>query len=233
MNTVANLLHALVDFVLPQDCILCDQETPHSLLCDTCFEYLPIVRPPICCRCGRPIELNGVCAYCHDHCLLDHGRAWLCFVPPVNTLIHHFKYRKKTILATLLGRAMASIILADGVLQQADMIVPIPLFWFKRFNRGYNQSSLLCNVISANTGLPQHPALKRNRYTQTQTKLSETARQRNIKGAFSIISDRIEDKRIILVDDVMTTGATMNECARVLKQAGAAAIYSCVAAITP
>jgi ComF family protein len=155
------------------------------------------------------------------------------FVPPVNTLIHHFKYGQKTHLATLLGRAMALIILNDNVLYHADMIVPVPLFWLKRLKRGYNQSSLLCGVISENTGLPTITALKRTRYTRTQTKLSDKARKTNIKNAFSIACGCIKDKKVILVDDVMTTGATMNECARILKQAGATAVYSCVAAITP
>jgi ComF family protein len=183
--------------------------------------------------CGRPVKTHDVCGYCRDGSWFDHGRAWLYFIPPVNTLIHHFKYRRKKILATLLGRAMASLILADSRLQQADVIAPIPLFWMKRLNRGYNQSSLLCDVIASNTRLPQQEVLKRVRYTRTQTKLSDAARQKNIRGAFSLCSDGIKDRKVILVDDVMTTGATMNECARMLKQAGATAVYSCVAAITP
>lgn len=127
---------------------------------------------------------------------------------------------------------MSTIILSDTVLQQADMIIPVPLFWLKQLNRGYNQSSVLCKVISVNTGLPHYAALRRMRYTKTQTKLSDTARKANIKGAFSIAGSCVENKKVILIDDVLTTGATVNECAQILKQAGAAEVYSCVAAIT-
>jgi competence protein ComFC len=165
--------------------------------------------------------------------MIDHGRAWLSFIPPANTLIHHFKYRKKTGLATMLGRAMALIIRADPVLQTADMIAPIPLHWSKQLRRGYNQSLLLARSIAHNTGLTLLDVLKRTRRTKSQTKLTDNLRRENITGAFSVRLNNIANKRVLLIDDVLTTGATMNECARVLKQAGAAAVYSCVAAITP
>ena len=233
MNPASQFFNNLIDFVFPQECILCSKETARSLVCRTCHEYLPAVHSPVCRTCGRPVRTHDVCAYCRNGSWLDHGRAWLYFIPPVNTLIHHFKYRGKKVLATLLGRAMASIIRADTLLQEADMIVPVPLFWLKHLHRGYNQSTLLCKVISANTMLPQQAALKRTRYTRTQTKLSDAARHKNIEDAFLPRSDDIKDKKVILIDDVLTTGATMNECARILKQAGATAVYSCVAAITP
>jgi len=171
--------------------------------------------------------------YCRFDRSIDYGRAWLCFVPPVNKLIHHFKYRKKTHLATLFGRALASIIMSDPVLHTADILVPVPLFWFKRLYRGYNQSILLANVISTNTGLAQENVLKRIRHTRTQTRLSEQARRENIVGAFSSTNQSLHNKTVLLIDDVLTTGATVNECARILKQAGASKVYSCVAAITP
>lgn len=219
--------------MLPQDCILCNQETPHILICSTCLDYLPHVKPPFCCICGRPTDATRLCLYCQSNSWLDYGRAWLCFVPPVNILIHHFKYRQKTHVATLLGRAMASMILTDPVLQHADIIAPVPLFWLKRLYRGYNQSFLLARVISKNTGLYQANLLKRIRYTRTQTRLSEQARHKNIANAFSLAMPCVENKCVLLIDDVMTTGATINECAKILKDAGAKEVYSCVAAITP
>jgi competence protein ComFC len=233
LNIISKFFNTLADFILPQDCILCGKETPGSLMCDVCLEYLPAVRSPFCYICGRPASDKNLCRYCSSNTSLDHGRAWLCFIPPVNTLIHHYKYRKKTRLATILGRAMATIIQSDQLLQQADMIAPIPLFWFKRLHRGYNQASILCDVIAANTHIPQHNILRRTRYTRTQTQLLDKHRRRNVTGAFTVTTDNIAHKKVLLIDDVLTTGATANECARVLKQAGAAEVYTCVAAITP
>lgn len=128
---------------------------------------------------------------------------------------------------------MALIVQADPVLREADVIAPIPLHWFKRLRRGYNQSSLLAQVVADNTGIALRTVLKRIRHTMSQTRLIDTVRQDNVAGAFTITENNIENKCVLLIDDVLTTGATMNECARVLKQAGAAAVYSCVAAITP
>lgn len=128
---------------------------------------------------------------------------------------------------------MASIIQTDPLLKEADIVTPVPLHWFKRLRRGYNQSSLLARVVADNTGITVRNVLKRKRYTKSQTQLTDTIRRENVFGAFTIEENEVKNKRILLVDDVLTTGATMNECARILKQAGAAAVYSCVAAITP
>lgn len=128
---------------------------------------------------------------------------------------------------------MAALVNADHALAHADVIAPVPLFWWKHMRRGYNQAALLANIISQDTGISTQPMLKRVKNTRTQTRLDTKARQDNVHNAFVTCAADIKDKKIILVDDVLTTGVTINECARVLKQAGAAEIYSCVAAITP
>lgn len=155
------------------------------------------------------------------------------FIPPVDKIIHHFKYRKKTKLAILLGRAMASIIKSDYFLKDVDIIVPVPLFWWKNLRRGYNQAALLSEIISQECDIKINDIMRRIKNTKSQTKLDEQARRKNVLNAFALKSNTIENKKIILIDDVMTTGATINECARVLKNAGAKEVYSCVAAITP
>ncbi len=155
------------------------------------------------------------------------------FIPPYDKIIHHFKYRKKTKLAILLGRAMASIIKSDYFLKDVDIIVPVPLFWWKNLRRGYNQAALLSEIISQECDIKINDIMRRIKNTKSQTKLDEQARRKNVLNAFALKSNTIENKKIILIDDVMTTGATINECARVLKNAGAKEVYSCVAAITP
>jgi len=133
----------------------------------------------------------------------------------------------------MLGRGMANIILADHQLKKAEKIIPVPLFWTKFLKRGYNQAALLAKTISRECNMEYADILKRIKDTKTQTRLSTEARRKNVYGAFMLKSGEVEGKNVLLIDDVMTTGATINECARVLKQAGAKEVYSCVAAITP
>ena len=128
---------------------------------------------------------------------------------------------------------MATIIRSDYVLKNADLIIPVPLFWWKRLRRGYNQASLLSMITSKETGIRAKNILKRVKNTKTQTRLSESEREKNVTNAFAVCTNGIRNKKVMLIDDVLTTGATLNECARVLKEHGAAEVYSCVAAITP
>lgn len=127
---------------------------------------------------------------------------------------------------------MATIIQSDHHLKRADSIVPVPLFWWKRLRRGYDQAALLSATVSQELGIPI-TSIRRTKNTKTQTRLDEQKRRENVMNAFTVRTDRVKDKSVLLIDDVLTTGATMNECARVLKQAGAKRVYSCVAAITP
>ncbi|MBE0432429.1 ComF family protein [candidate division WOR-3 bacterium] len=233
MISFSDILKAGFDFILPHTCIICSEELERGMICDNCLEYLPLVNPPLCPACGRPAANAAHCTFCRDRDALDHGRAWMLFVPPSDAVIHHFKYRRKTRLAHLLGRAMAGIVKADFVLSQSDVVASIPLFWLKKIRRGYNQSAILAQIISTETGIEHRDLLKRIRNTRTQTRLSEEHRRQNVLNAFAVCGDGVQDKKILLIDDVLTTGATLKECYRVLKQAGAAEVYSCVAAITP
>lgn len=230
---VSDYVHTALDFLLPHMCLLCETETTDGLVCNNCLDYLPVVTSPVCHRCGRPVKHGAMCRLCKRVSVLDHGRAWMLFIPPSDKLIHHFKYRKNTKLAQLLGRAMATLIRTDHVLKRADMIMPVPLFWWKKLRRGYNQAVLLTHVISQETNIKAQNTLSRIKNTKTQTRLTERERRNNVKNAFTVQANDIEDKRILLIDDVLTTGATIQECARVLKNAGAREVYSCVAAITP
>jgi ComF family protein len=233
LNLFPTILKSGLDFLLPQMCLLCNKEIEKGMICDNCLNYLPLVEPPVCRHCGRPITKGTICEICRESTALDRGRAWLLFVPPTDRLIHHFKYRKNSRLAQMLGRAMAALVSADHTLAHADLITFVPLFWWKHLRRGYNQASLLARLIGQETGISVQPILKRVRNTRTQTRLNTKARQKNVRNAFAVHGTGIRERKVILVDDVLTTGATINECARVLKEAGAAEVYSCVAAITP
>jgi len=233
LNRLLAVLKSGLDFMLPQMCLLCDKEIEKGMICDNCLDYLPLVKPPVCHRCGRPTSSGTVCYFCRNDSALDHGRAWMLFVPPSDKMIYHFKYRSKTRLAHILGRAMAALIQTDHKQRQADTIVPVPLHWWKQLRRGYNQAALLARIISQETGIIRQNKLKRVKNTRSQTRMNEHERQENVLKAFTVSANGIKNKKVILVDDVLTTGATMNECARVLKERGATEVYSCVASITP
>jgi competence protein ComFC len=155
------------------------------------------------------------------------------FIPPVDTVTHFYKYRKMIILTKLIGRGMAQVIVSDFFLKKSDVIVPVPLFWWKKLKRGYNQAALLAEVVGDECRIEVKHSLRRVKNTKTQTKLNEESRKENVSNAFEVNDGMIKDKIVLLIDDVLTTGATLNECARVLKEAGAKKVYSCVAAIAP
>jgi competence protein ComFC len=136
-------------------------------------------------------------------------------------------------LSQLIGRGMANVILSDFFLKKSDVIAPVPLFWWKRLRRGYNQSQLLADVVGSECGIGVKRLLRRVKNTKTQTALNEESRKENVSNAFEVNDGNIKDKIVLLIDDVLTTGATVNECARVLKHAGAKKVYACVAAIAP
>ncbi len=232
MFKIGSFFSPLLDFILPRTCIICNEQINQGLLCDNCINYLPSIRNPLCKRCGRPIKKGGLCRYCKGGSMVEHGRAWSIYMPPVDKIVHYFKYRRQTSLARLIGLGMSNVIKADNILNKADYIIPVPLFWFKRLKRGYNQARLLTEIISSECHIQSINALSRIKNTRSQTRLDPELRKRNVRNAFVLKDRRIENKNVLLVDDVLTTGATINECARVLKSGGAQNIYSCVAAIT-
>jgi competence protein ComFC len=233
VSILSEIVLTTLDFIIPQRCLICNVEIEKNLLCRNCIDYMPEVNAPMCIKCGRPVKKKNTCIYCKTDSHIDHGRSWLLFISPVDSVIHHFKYRNKTKLSRFFGQAMTTIIRSDHVMKNADILTPVPLFWWKQLRRGYNQSQLLADSIASDCHIESRPLLKRVKNTRTQTKLSDTARRDNVSGAFTVTHQDVENKKVIVVDDVMTTGATINECARVLKQAGASEVYSCVAAITP
>ena len=233
MNRLNELFGTFLDFLLPHDCLICGQEVSGQQICNNCQDYLPVVKPPFCQTCGRPVREEILCSWCLDVNYISRGRSWLTLVPPADRLVHHFKYRNKRQLAGLFGRALSLIIRADHELDKSDLIVPVPLHWWRRMQRGYNQALLIARAISSECGIEIADALRRKRSTRTQTRLATEQRRRNVENAFTLKRSVVKNKKILLVDDVMTTGATINECARVLIEAGAESVCSCVAAITP
>lgn len=148
-------------------------------------------------------------------------------------LLHEFKYNHKKKIGRLLGKTMGNLVKNDPILSKAELIVPVPLHPARKRERRYNQSEILAEEVSKITGIETLNILKRTKNTKTQTELSPTERRKNVKNAFCVrktYKKTISNKRVLLIDDVMTTGATLDECSKILLKEGAIETYGVVIA---
>jgi ComF family protein len=155
------------------------------------------------------------------------ARGTTAFAGVAKTLVEKLKYSGRTEYAPVMARRMADVLRAEFPASELDALVPVPLHPTRQRERGFNQSCVLAEWIGREVGLPVHERLlRRVRVTQSQTRLSRRERACNIQEAFAAGAlEYVSERSLVLVDDVCTTGATLNECARVLKQAGARRIY--------
>ena len=226
----------LLGLIFPPRCAVCGDvltlEERTGFLCVSCQEDVPYLRKNICPHCGGETDRAGFC----DFCLQSFAFESACMVFPfeeVRDAIHLFKYEGGIAIGKGLGKLMAEYLLAEHeeLLVKTDMMLAVPLHPAKEKRRGFNQTHILCENISAETGLIfQKEGLIRNRDTVAQSTLSPDERKDNLKDAFHVTAD-FTGKRILLVDDVFTTGHTCNECAKALYRAGAAEVMVfCLAA---
>lgn len=230
MASVKQLLRVLLDVILPPVCHICHSFIPNAStlhICPICRDRLPLVLSPLCTVCGIPFigtggdHRCGACLTNPPH--FDSARAHFLYEGAIRDLIHSFKYNQKTHLRSPL--ALLTLEGVGGFLadHQPHLIVPVPLHRSRLRQRGFNQAVLLGRVLSRRLSIPMlTDALTRTRPTEPQIQLSAAERRLNVKGAFTVTKpDSVAGKRILLLDDVMTTGSTMDECARELKKAGA------------
>lgn len=241
-NRVRKILgDKILDLVFPPRCAGCGTWN-QSIFCQTCERKLKRVAAPICFCCGAPFDQSAqvlpdsLCADCRDNRyhhapVLDQRRAPFEYSGPMRKAIHALKYQNKTALAAPLAAWLAEYSNNSNsglLLAEIEIIVPIPLHPVRQWRRGYNQSTLLAQELSRLTQIPVAPILKRVRHTVPQVELHADERTQNIKGAFamdeSIWPQYSSARNILLIDDVATTGATLEECARVLKKRGAATV---------
>lgn len=220
----------ILDCLLPPRCIACGTVlSGEQGLCPDCFNKIDFIGAPYCPRCGCPYEnaTQGLCGQClkEKHPLFRMSRSAYRYTDASKPLILSFKFYDKTdnapVLAQMMHRAGADIFKA-GV----DVIVPIPLHFSRLLKRRYNQSALLARCLGKLSGVKvNYTSVLRHRHTRPQVEFSGHARVKNVKDAFRVKHpERIKGKRILLIDDVMTTGSTLRECALVLKKAGAVSI---------
>lgn len=222
---------AALDLLLPPQCLSCRAiVAAPGTLCGACFAKIRFLSAPCCAACGMPFEFDpggadALCASCiRDRPAYDRARAVFRYDDASRGLILAFKHGDRIDAAP----AYASWLLRAGseLAAVADCIAPVPLHWTRLFRRRYNQSALLANALARLAGRPAAPdLLRRRRRTPSQGGLGRAERIRNVRGAFAVRArPEIADKRILLVDDVLTTGATVEACARALLKAGASAV---------
>jgi ComF family protein len=229
----ANLKRLALNLLFPRWCIGCGKEG--DCICAACRSSLTAITPPVCPRCGRPLSnspVSGECPGCSGwQTMIDGVRAPFLFDGTIRDAIHQFKYRNLRALGSELAGLMYHYLTDNPV--PGDVLVPVPLHEKRLRERGYNQSALLAHGLGSLSGVPViENSLIRRKYASSQARSSNTKeRHSNVAGAFVSRDGRLQGKHVILIDDVSTSGATLNTCAEVLKSAGAAAVWGLVIAL--
>ena len=224
-------LGLVLDVALPQLCPTCREPVDGAGLCPACWSKLSFIAPPYCERLGIPFAYDPGPGVLSMEAITDppayrRARAAVRFDDVARALVHALKYGDRLDLAPMMGRWMATA--GHSLTDEADAIIPVPLHWRRYWARRFNQSALLAEAIAKASQVPLAlGALKRAKATPQQVGLSQSARALNVQGAFRVSPSgkaAVAGRRLILVDDVITTGATVDACARVLLRAGAAEV---------
>ena len=228
---VNSVLKHLSYKLFPGRCLLCLGATHCSAdICAGCEQDLPWLKNR-CLRCALPLTTEGLCGSClkqaprFDRCLACWEYGF-----PIDGLISRFKYHGDLASGALLGELALTSFKPDFI----DGLLPVPMHWRRRLQRGYNQTELLATQWGAALNIPVLRPLKRVVATPTQQGLSAHARRRNLQGAFTLVKPKqVRGKRLVIVDDVLTTGATANSLAAILRRAGATEVSVWCLARTP
>lgn len=224
------LKEALVNMVFPRRCPVCDEIVPmgDGLICSRCRTRPQYIREPRCRRCGKQLA-DGMIQYCHDcrqrRHVYDYGYA-LYDYQSMRKSIYRFKYGKRCEYAAFYARDICGKLADELRMMDADSIVPVPVHASRKRERGYNQAELVAAELSRLTGIRMYGDLvRRVRKTVPQKELTIQERQNNLKKAFNITTNVVKLNKTILVDDIYTTGSTLDAVAMELKRHGVKAVY--------
>lgn len=231
MNTMVFILKTIIDFIFPPKCAICGKyfrAEKEVVICPNCISQIKYIESPQCSRCGKPFYSEAAADYHCGDCLtkrryFNRARAMGCYDGTLRKAIHLFKYKLKNNLAFSLASLMADRMQSYFVGVAYHLIIPVPLHPGRLRERGFNQSLSLAKFLSTQYKIPlDRYSLTRGKITKPQVGLSERNRKDNVRGAF-LLSERskVVDKNILLLDDVYTSGNTVDECSKVLIKAGA------------
>lgn len=233
MDLLKKILYELSDWVYPQKCVICSDILPlqqKEQICKNCKETIPWILPPVCQKCGRPLEGEySLCERCQQESFaFERGFAVFPY-DKVRSSIAHFKFKGIKGDGIALGNIMAQYLLQyhAEIVKEIDFIFPIPMFLKKKKARGFNQAEVLAKQLEKQINIPcVIDNLVRIKNTIPQNQLGAEQRKANIKDAFEIRDKKaIEDKTILLIDDIFTTGNTINECTKELMKWGAYKVF--------
>jgi ComF family protein len=242
------VLTSLIDLIYPPRCLICqaflqDQVTllggQDLPFCQVCFKDFSEIESPICSLCGRPFSDGAghdrICEDCiRRRPFYDIARAPYLYDGALMKAIHELKYAQRSHLADSLGLLLALFAQTWIGEMEGSLVMPVPLHPKRLRARGFNQSLLLARCVASKIDAElDFLSLRRTRFTKPQTELSSEERKRNVRKAFEVVKpEAVKRKTILLVDDVATTGSTLNECAKALKRAGADGVLCLVLART-
>jgi ComF family protein len=248
LKSTVKLFQPFIDLIYPPRCAICqeflwkdraEKNQKELLFCQPCFDGFFEITSPLCTVCGRPfasmVEEDHPCEDCLSKTpFYDMVRAPYLYEGGIMEAIHQFKYAGRTHLADTLGPLLAFFVKEWMGPTPECLTIPVPLHPKRLRERGFNQSLLLARHVASLLGTElDFLSLRRIRYTQPQTGLKSEERKRNVRKAFEITNQEvIKGRNVLLVDDVTTTGSTLNECARALKRAGAEKVFGLVLART-
>ncbi|WP_034601961.1 ComF family protein [Clostridiisalibacter paucivorans] len=232
---IKEYLNACINLIYPEEgvCFICDEYYTTGIedhICPLCRKHINRIGDHICSICGKPLEKGYIPHICHE-CIqfkryFDRAIAPVVYEGRIKEAIHRYKYNKKPYMYKVFGPMMMKKLIEEDM-DSFDIIVPVPLHRKRWINRGFNQSLLLAKYISKIIDKPIiDKRLIKKIDTTAQNKLDKIERLKNVKGAFKVKKGEIfKNKEILLIDDVFTTGATVNECSKILKEAGGKKVY--------
>lgn len=217
-------LWSSLDLLFPATCGGCGGGK--TRWCESCQVKINIIQPPICEICGVKIPTDRICLSCKKKAPVYKGlRSWAIYDGPLRSAIHKLKYKHDISLGIVLAGYLIDLLSTLG--WEIDMVAPVPLGVARIKERGYNQAALLARPIAMSTGINYKPqALTRIRETRTQVGLTVTQRYENVKHAFRGELSVVEGKSVLIVDDVMTSGATLESCSAALMEAGSISVFA-------
>ena len=232
MSALRKPIDDFLGFVFPPACRICRTRLENgNFICSQCEKLSSRLQAPFCSVCKQIISV-GAGSPCPS-CLKSTSMpvfALGVFDLFNRELIHRLKYYGDEPAGRFLGSGLGKLVAGFNATPPWDAIVPVPLHWTRKWSRGFNQSLILAGALSKNTGLPISSALRRIKRTKDQTRLTREERLTNVRGAFRVVEE-VKEKKLLLLDDVTTTGATLEECRRVLAEAGAVQISAAVVAM--